>query len=174
MQTAMNIWWRSQQKASLCVFMSKPQTTSKTGWAYTCRCRSACAWQFSQREQQTCRAANSELQHHNNEHMGALNSLRWLQASKSDYLHIHHRGVTGVWVVCSHFQLGQYYCQGSYIFTFLFLCCTVSITVSACEGSSTVIGHIVLYILCVNDSNSFRGALRDIPLVGGRLWYDVL
>lgn len=62
-----------------------------------------CAWQLSQRVKQLCRDANSELQRHNDEHMGALNSPRWLQASGSDYLDIHHREVTGVWVVCSHF-----------------------------------------------------------------------
>lgn len=145
------------------MFVSTPQTTSKTGWVYTCRRRSACAWQFSQREQQTRRAANRELQCHNDEHMGALNSPRWLQASETDYLDIHHGGVTGVWVVCSHFQLRPYYCQGNYIFTFLFLRFTVSITATACERSSSVIGCIVLYMFSLNDNSSFRGALGEIP-----------
>lgn len=97
------------------MFVSELQTTSKTGRVYTCRRRAACARRLSQREQQTRGAANRELQRHSNEHMGALNSPRELRASEYDYLDIHHGGVTGVWVVCSHFQLGPYYCQGSYI-----------------------------------------------------------
>lgn len=48
--------------------------------------------------------AGGELQRRDDEQgRGPLNSPRWLQVSRSDYLDIHHREVTGVWVVCSHF-----------------------------------------------------------------------
>lgn len=117
----------TQSAESCSVLVSVPQTTSKkkkTGRMFTCRRRSLLAWQLSQHEpqlcsrSQACSATNSKLQHGNHEctrWVGGWDpELTTLAASLciwSDYLHIHHRGVTGVWVVCSHFQLELYYCQ---------------------------------------------------------------